>query len=79
MVKFKFFVHCVGWAAGGYENTHFANSTKEAKEIVAEWNKNKNFSVSLISITEISDAEFAEDFVCYRPHCGAGMDGDSNG
>lgn len=30
MVKFKFFVHCVGWAAGGYENTHFANSAKEA-------------------------------------------------
>ena len=65
MVKFKFFVHCVGWTAGGYENTHFANSAKEAKEIVAEWNKNKPGSVSLISINEISDAEFAEDFVCY--------------
>jgi hypothetical protein len=63
MVKFKFFVHCAGWAAGGYENTHFANSAKEAKERVAEWNKSKPGSVSLISITEISDAEFAEDFV----------------
>ena len=61
MVKFKFFVHCTGWADGGYENTHFANSRKEAKEIIAEWNKNKPYSVSLISITEISDAEFAED------------------
>ena len=65
MVKFKFFVHCSGWAAGGYENTHFANSAKEAKSMIAEWNKNKTGSVSLISITEISDAEFAEDFVGY--------------
>lgn len=65
MVKFKFFVHCAGWAAGGYENTHFANSAKEAKAMVAEWNKNKPGSVSLISITEIGDAEFAEDFVGY--------------
>ena len=63
MVKFKFFVHCAGWPSGGYENTHFANSTKEAKEIVSQWNKNNQWSVSLISIEEISDAEFAEDFV----------------
>lgn len=60
MVKFKFFVNC---SYGGYENTHFANSAKEAKAIIAEWNKDKPCSVSLISITEISDAEFAEDFV----------------
>ena len=65
MVKFKFFVHCSGWSNGGYENTHFANSAKEAKSMIAEWNKNKPGSVSLISITEISDAEFAEDFVGY--------------
>lgn len=63
MVKFKFFVHCAGYVNGGYENTHFANSAKEAKAIIAEWNKNKPCSVSLISITEISDAEFAEDFI----------------
>ena len=65
MVKFKFFVHCIGWAAGGYENTHFANSTKEAKGIVSKWNKNSPCSVSLISIEEISNAEFAQDFVGY--------------
>lgn len=65
MVIFKFFVHCPGYVGGGYENTHSANSAKEAKAIVAKWNKNKPGSVSLISITEISDAEFAEDFVCY--------------
>ena len=63
MVKFKFFVHCTGWADGGYENTHFANSPKEANARVAEWNKDRPGSVDLISIEEISDAEFAEDFV----------------
>ena len=65
MVKFKFFVHCDGWTSGGYENTHFANSDKEAKEIVSKWNKNSTCSVSLISIEEISDAEFAQDFSGY--------------
>lgn len=63
MVKFKFFVHCAGWAAGGYENTHFANSAKDAKAMVAEWNKRIPGSVSLISIEEISYAQFEEDFV----------------
>lgn len=66
MVKFKFFVHCSGWATGGYENTHFAENAKQAKARVAEWNKNRPGSVSLISIEEISDAEFAEDFT---GHC----------
>ena len=56
MVKFKFFVHCTGWSDGGYENTHFANSRKEAKASVDEWNKNRPGSVHLISIEEISDA-----------------------
>ena len=65
MVKFKFFVHCTGLADGGYENTHFANSHKEAKERVAEWNNNRPGSVSLMSIEEISNAEFAQDFSGY--------------
>ena len=65
MVKFKFFVHCPGYVNGGYENANFANSAKEAKAIIAEWNKNKPCSISLISITEIRNAEFAEDFIGY--------------
>lgn len=65
MVKFKFFVHCSGWVTGGYENTHFAENAKEAKAQIFEWNKNRPDSVSLISIEEISDAEFAEDFIGY--------------
>ena len=65
MVKFKFFVHCTGWADGGYENTHFAKNAKEAKAQIVEWNKKTPNSVTLISIEEISNAEFAEDFVGY--------------
>ena len=63
MGNFEVCVHCSGWGAGGYENTHFANSPNEAKARVAEWNKDRPGSVDLISIEEISDAEFAEDFV----------------
>ena len=63
MVKFRFFVHCSGWASGGYENVHFAESEKAAKGIVAKWNKEKSGSVSLISITEITEQEFEEDFI----------------
>ena len=63
MVKFKFFVHCKGWIGGGHENTHFAESAQEAKNIISEWNTDKSHPVDLISIEEISDAEFAENFV----------------
>lgn len=63
MVKFKFFVHCAGWAAGGYENTHFAKTPAEARQQIDKWNKERPGSVSLVSIAEISDAEFAEDYI----------------
>ena len=63
MVRFKFFVHCKAWAGGGYENTSFAKSAQEAKKIISEWNTEESHPVDLISIEEISDAEFAEDFV----------------
>ena len=63
MVRFKFFVHCKAWAGGGYENTHFAESAQEAKNIISEWNTDKSHPVDLISIEEVSGAEFAEDFV----------------
>ena len=63
MVRFKFFVHCKAWAGGGYENTHFAESAQEAKNIISEWNTDESHPVDLISIEEVSGAEFAEDFV----------------
>ena len=62
MVKFRFFVHCSGWASGGYENVQYAYTAKEAKGTLAKWNKEKPGSVSLISITEITEEEFVEDF-----------------
>lgn len=61
MVKFKFFVHCKGYKDGGYYNTHFANDEAHAKSIVEEWNK--QYSVDLISVTEITNEEFAEDYI----------------
>lgn len=63
MVKFSFFVHCSSWASGGYANSHFAISPKEAKAMVAEWNKDRPGSVDLISIEEIGKAEFAQDCI----------------
>lgn len=66
MVKFKFFVHCKGWKEGGYTNAHFALDEADAKRRVAEWNKQYEGTdnhVDLISVTEITDEEFAEDYM----------------
>ena len=38
MYRFKFFVHCKGWAAGGYENSHFAETPVQASCIIQRWN-----------------------------------------
>ena len=64
MVKFEFFVHCKGWKEGGYYNTHFAYDEEDAKRRIAEWNKTEQH-VDLVSITEITDEEFAEDYICF--------------
>ena len=67
MVKFKFFVHCKGYKKGGYTNTHFALNETDAKQRVAEWNKKyegiPDTYVELISVTEITDEEFEEDYI----------------
>ena len=66
MVKFKFFVHCKGHKAGGYHNTHFAENKEHAKSIVEGWNKQYvDHHVDLISVTEITDEEFAEDYISF--------------
>ena len=72
MVKFKFWVQCDGWKAGGYENAHFAENEKEAKKIVKRWNDERDEIaaflghpvdgyVTLLEVKEISVREFAED------------------
>lgn len=66
MVKFKFFVHCKGVIGGGYYNTHFAKNEVDAKQRIAEWNeqyKGTDYHVDLISITEITNEEFEEDYI----------------
>jgi hypothetical protein len=63
MVKFKFFVHCAGWAAGGYENTHYAETAKEAKARIDAWNAQRPNGVTLLSIEEVSNQEFAQDYI----------------
>ena len=68
MYRFKFFVHCKGWAAGGYENTHFAETAAQVRETIDRWNseykqKGTDAHVSLLSVEEISDAEFAADYI----------------
>lgn len=63
MVAFKFFVNCEGWANCGYENKHFAKSKAEAKRIVNEWNEKDPGSVVLLSVEQISNKEFTEDFI----------------
>lgn len=68
MFKFKFFVHCPGWKNGGYENTHFAETENEPQETVDRWNAKYQAAggscrVTLLSVTPISDEEFAEDFI----------------
>jgi hypothetical protein len=62
MVRFKFFVHCTGWKDGGYENTHYAETAKDAERIVANWNA-EGRRTTLLSIEPISDAEFAQDYI----------------
>ena len=66
MVKFKFFVHCKGRVGGGYSNVHFAQDEADAKQRIADWNeqfkKDPNHSVELLSITEITNEEFVEDY-----------------
>lgn len=68
MYRFKFFVRCKGWAAGGYENTHFAETEAQARATVDRWNseyeqRGVDTRVTLLSTEKISDAEFAADYI----------------
>lgn len=56
--KLTFFVNCQGWADGGYQNSIFVFSKKEAKKWLSE-----HLSCDLIRLEEISKKEFAEDFI----------------
>lgn len=58
MIKLKYFVHCSGWATGGYENIIYFTSVENARE----WLREKPHC-EMISIEEVSAREFAEDYI----------------
>lgn len=57
MVKLVFFVHCAGWENGGYENTHYFMTEKQARKWADKW------EVEIRSIETVSQDEFLEDFM----------------
>ena len=58
MIKLKFFVHCSGWADGGYKNTLYFTSVAEARHWLSQ-----NPHCEMISIEEVTVKEFAEDYI----------------
>ena len=58
MVKVKIFVHCDGWSTGGYGNTLYFETEKQAKE----WAKRYD-DVEIVSIQTVTLDEFAEDYI----------------
>lgn len=58
MVKLIFFVHCKSWKDGGYENTHYFETEKQAREWVRD-----QHGVDIRSIQMVSRREFAEDYM----------------
>lgn len=61
MIKLVFFVHCNGWKNGGYQNTHYFKTEKQARQ----WAQENN--VKIIKLEKVSFSEFADDFMggCY--------------
>ena len=57
MFKLQFFVSCQGWKTGGYENTHYFTTEKEARKYL------KENDLKLISLEKISFKEFANDYM----------------
>lgn len=58
MIKLKFFVHCRGWADGGYENTTYFTSVAEARSWLS-----KNPDCEMISIKKVTAKESAKDYI----------------
>ena len=58
MIRLRYFVHCSGWATGGYENITYFTSVKEARYWLSQ-----KLHCEMISIEEVSAREFAEDYI----------------
>lgn len=70
MLRFTFFVHCTGWKDGGYENSHYAKTEKEARQIIDRWNESYKSNgsdcwVELLKIEKMTDEEWLEDCMCF--------------
>lgn len=66
MFKYIYFVKCPGWKAGGYRNAGFAKTKADIKKHIQQANERyagTECSVSLLKVIEISDAEFAKDYI----------------
>lgn len=59
MLKVKIWVHASGWAAGGYENALYFKTHDQ----INDWHK-KHPHVDVLSIEEVSEEAFAEDYIC---------------
>ena len=57
MYYLRFFVHCDGWATGGYENVQYFETAREA----ITWAHENN--VSILEIRKVNTREFAEDYI----------------
>ena len=57
MFKLRFFVSCQGWKSGGYENTHYFETKKEAEKYL------KENDLKLISLKKVTLKEFANDYM----------------
>ena len=57
MYKLHFYVTCQGWKAGGYENTHYFRTKKEARKYL------KENDLKLISLEKVSWKEFRNDYI----------------
>lgn len=57
MIKLRYFVHCEGWATGGYQNVSYFETAKEARD----WAKRQG--VTILELKRVTLEEFAEDYI----------------
>lgn len=58
MIKLIIFVHCNGWENGGYKNTLYFESVKQAEEWLF-----RHPHCERISIERITEKDFSDDFI----------------
>ena len=57
MYYLRFFVHCDGWANGGYENVQYFETARKA----ITWAHEKN--AIILEIRKASTREFTDDYI----------------